>query len=664
MNSILLVALQGLAPSLPGAPAVDIAALLSELTDRRALAELPSPAWTCAQASSYDRASIAPDKNWFANADAGHFVRIESAGDRREGVMLDADGPGAVVRIWSATPAGTLRVYIDGAAKPVIEANMRSFLSGQAGVEPPLAAETARGFTSYLPIPYARHCKITCDAPEGLYYQVNHRRYAERTNVVSLTAAELRARWPEIDRAEKNWRDLARATPPGAVTFDFTLSEDIPEGSLVCAAPKECSGPRAVTEMALKFEAPDVTDALRKAILHMTFDGEETVRCPLGDFFGASPGLNPYECWPFSVTKNGELLSRWTMPYRESFSMSIDNRGSDKVHIAAAVRTVPWTWTERSMHFHAAWRAAHALKTRPMSDWTHVAIEGQGVFVGDMLTIGNPVKDWWGEGDEKIYVDGEVFPSHFGTGSEDYYGFGWSSPLSFQAPLHDQTRCDGPGNFGWTSVNRFRALDAIPFTKSLRFDMEIWHSKECAIERAATCWYYARPGAHDDAPPIRDEDLGISVFAMKVFRIPGAIEAETLPVASASTGLAYGPQDVDDNDSGAWSSGQHLWVRARKEYEFIELRIPVAKPGRREVVVYPTKSWDYGTLQFSVDGKQAGDPLVTFNTDARAVEAPKPHSLGTFDLGRELVLRIEVVGTHERSEAPHYFFGIDCVLIR
>lgn len=32
---------------------------------------------------------------------------------------------------------------------------------------------------------------------------------------------------------------------------------------------------------------------------------------------------------------------------------------------------------------------------------------------------------WWGEGDEKFFVDGEKFPSSFGTGSEDYIGYAW-----------------------------------------------------------------------------------------------------------------------------------------------------------------------------------------------------------------------------------------------
>ena len=32
---------------------------------------------------------------------------------------------------------------------------------------------------------------------------------------------------------------------------------------------------------------------------------------------------------------------------------------------------------------------------------------------------------WATKGDEKVYVDGETFPSHFGTGTEDYYGYAW-----------------------------------------------------------------------------------------------------------------------------------------------------------------------------------------------------------------------------------------------
>ena len=150
------------------------------------------------------------------------------------------------------------------------------------------------------------------------------------------------------------------------------------------------------------------------------------------------------------------------------------------------------------MHFHAKWRA-ETLKTRPFRDWTYCDLKGKGVFVGDMLSLTNPVTAWWGEGDEKIFVDGESFPSWFGTGSEDYYGYAWSDPKPFQHAYHNQTRCDGPGNRGRTSVNRFHILDAIPFTTSFRFDMEFWHwTPNIDVPHAATSYWYARPGATDD----------------------------------------------------------------------------------------------------------------------------------------------------------------------
>ena len=96
----------------------------------------------------------------------------------------------------------------------------------------------------------------------------------------------------------------------------------------------------------------------------------------------------------------------------------------------------------------AAWRPDELLPGTPFLDWTFVDIRGRGVFVGDAWTVLNPTQGWWGEGDEKIYVDGETFPSTFGTGTEDYYGYAWGSSKLFSHAYHNQTRCDGPGNSG------------------------------------------------------------------------------------------------------------------------------------------------------------------------------------------------------------------------
>ncbi len=81
---------------------VNFTNLLYELTDLPLLAETPAYQFTYAQASSYDRRSTNPyDKtktNWFANGDIGQFVRIENRNGTNEYVMMDAAGPGAIVR--------------------------------------------------------------------------------------------------------------------------------------------------------------------------------------------------------------------------------------------------------------------------------------------------------------------------------------------------------------------------------------------------------------------------------------------------------------------------------------------------------------------------------------------------------------------------------------
>ena len=93
--------------------------------------------------------------------------------------------------------------------------------------------------------------------------------------------------------------------------------------------------------------------------------------------------------------------------------------------------------------------------------------------------------------------------SHFGTGTEDYYGYGWTDPTLFSRPYHAQTRADGPVNFGHTSLNRLHVLDAIPFQRRLRFDMEVshWDIREPFDMAMGTVpFFYARPGATHNVP--------------------------------------------------------------------------------------------------------------------------------------------------------------------
>ncbi len=663
LASVLVLAAGGPAR---GADPVSLESLLAEMVDRDAIARFPEPAYTALQFSSYDRASATPDdpEGWFANGDWGKHLRSEERSGRREWVMMDAEGPGAVVRIWSANPKGTLRVYLDGDAKPVVEAPMADVLGGRWLAGAPLAAVRARGHNLYLPIPYRAHCVITADAPD-FYYQINYRTYAPGTDVRTLTAAELKAANRAID---ETCRALAtdREIP---IEGNFPTSRRVvePGGALDLDLP---AGPKAVRSLRVDVPGHEPMEALRHIVVTATFDGVQTIWCPLGDFFGAGAGAEGASDWYRWFGEGRGWACRWTMPYEKTGRIGILNLGSTPIELSALCVPNPWTWDDRSMHFHARWRFEHPVPTRPMRDWNYLEVTGQGVYAGDTLAVVNPAMEWWGEGDEKIYVDGQSFPSHFGTGTEDYYGYAWGSTERFEGPFHSQSRADGYERgvcWGHTTVSRVRLLDAIPFHESLRFDMEVWHWADCDLALAATTFFYARPGAVHNRPP-RPEAAAAPVPQPPPlpppYRVPGAVECESMKVRGKSRDLRFEPQVMRSFGREVSSDEHQLFVQARAPGDFIELRVPAEGSGPRRLLLYATRSWDYGIVRFSVNGRRAGGDVDLFNEAARAVAPTGPIDLGVFDpVGGAFVLRVEVAGGNPRSEGTRSFFGLDCVVL-
>ena len=623
--------------------------LLDDMTNLRGMAEFPEPAYTCKQFSSYDRASKSPAEDWFANADCGQYLRIEERDGRKEHVMMDAAGPGAIVRIWSANPAGTLRIYLDGSETPVIETPLKQWLGGDyPGVPRPIAGERSKGWNSHLPIPYAKHCKVTSD--EGnFYYHVNYRTYPEGTEVVSFAAKQIQALAGPIAEVAKR---LASPRQGGGLPADrarqeFSVTLDA-GGSKVIA---ELTGPRAICGFLANVGAPERAQAMRGVVVEMVFDGEKTVEAPIGDFFGSAPDVNPYASLPLGMTENGELWSHWYMPFKSTAKVMLRNLGKQETRIRGGVSSVPCEWTDRTMHFHAGWRSAFDVATRPMQDWNYLTAKGQGVFAGVAFAIANPSRAWWGEGDEKIYVDGETFPSHFGTGTEDYYGYAWCHNEVFVHAYHNQSRCDGPGNYGHTSVNRWHILDRIPFTRDFRFDMELWHwDADCKVDMSVTAYWYARPGGTATFAAIQPADIAIEVMpAYTPVRVEGAIEGEEMTVVKK-----VGP--ADPQDVNGCSNDQHLWWRPQKDGAELTLRFNVAEAGTYRVLGRFVTARDYGIVQLAINSKKAGEPIDLYSPN---VVVRDEADLGTFELkagGNEL--KVKTVGANEKADKA-YMFGLD-----
>ncbi|HVX11612.1 MAG TPA: glycoside hydrolase family 172 protein [Pirellulales bacterium] len=664
---------------------VTIESLLSELTDYGSVARWPDPEYSCKQASSYDRATVAPDQpGWFANADQNQFIREERNQGRSEKVMLDADGPGCIVRIWLTTDRnkqGMLRFYFDHETKPSLTFPAYDLLRGDLKLGPPLAQphpgyqpDGNGGNNFYLPIPYAKHCKITWEeASQGSrYYQINYRTYAPGTAVQTFSRKALEAARPAVERANK-----LLLAPPAAPRGKPVASQGKPilQGMELAPRGKHTldlpPGPAALDWFELHVPQKQLAEperALRSLIVQMECDGERTIWCPASDFFGSGVGLNAIESWYRSVHADGTMVCRWVMPYEKQARVTLINLTDQPIEVALRANVGPWSWDDRSMHFHAVWHYEADLKTPPHRDWNFVEIAGQGVLVGDTLALFNSIATWYGEGDEKIWIDGESFPSHLGTGTEDYYGYSYAPKPPHETPFCGEPRIDQPMTQGHNTSWRTRNLDAIPFHRSLKFDIELIPWKTVTLTYAATTQWYARPGAASNVDPQpREAALPVPTLADAIAAVvppsrkPGAVECETMKVLTKSGNFHVGEQDMDPFGGDRWSNGKHLLAATTAVGETLELEWPVADAAPRRLVLYATQAADYGTLRFRVNGKPVAG---TFDGYADSVQPAAAFPLGVFTpQDKKFKLLIEVAGTNANSKGLKYLFGLDCVVV-
>lgn len=649
---------------------VTLESLLREMIDPAAPARWPQPEYLCKQDGSYDREAKTPtdQAKWYANGDnmegMHQAAKWEDHHGRQECVLLDVDGPGAVVRIWTggADPKGKVRFYLDGADTPVIEAPMYELFGGRDFVPKPLAIENSGKATNlYLPVPYAKHCKITYDEgrppgpPPGRWYNVEYRAYPAGTRVEPFTMGNFKALQPLVAEVVKTLTD------PPAVGSGKSVTLDQPVAAGKEAAVELPAGNKAVRELTVTLDdmpVADIQGALRSTVLRASFDGEETIWCPLGEFFGSGVGLNELHSWTRTVNPNGSLTCHWVMPYQKSGRLALLNLGQANLRCKLQAKVDDWQWDDRSLHFHGTWHYQNGIPTRPFSDWNYVQASGRGIYVGDTLAIWNPNGKWWGEGDEKIWVDGESFPSHFGTGTEDYYGYAWGNPALFQGPFCNQPRA-GQSNKGHTTNTRTRALDAIPFARSLKHDMEIWHWAGCQVTYSVAAYWYAAPGTtHNRTPQPQAAAAAIDGAPQ---HLPGAVECEQMKVLSRSPDITTLMQTGVSLGGRSWSGDAQLLVQANKPGDFVELLVAQNVQGPRKLTLHATKSYDFGTLRFTVNGSKV-DP----DWDAYA---PQPVLTGPMGLGTfapkdgKIIMRVEVTGANPAAKATKAFFGLDCVVL-
>lgn len=181
----------------------------------------------------------------------------------------------------------------------------------------------------------------------------------------------------------------------------------------------------------------------RHMILRIYWDEQEqpSVECPVGDFFASAftsyHVFAPIVSLPICVNPGNAFNAYWPMPFRRRCRMTLENLGLDQgrlyFQINYALNKVP----EDAAYFHAQFRRVNPLpygKVYTLLD----GVRGRGHYVGTYMAWGLNNNGWWGEGEIKIYLDGDIpqgrtveeavaehggdcFPTICGTGTEDYF---------------------------------------------------------------------------------------------------------------------------------------------------------------------------------------------------------------------------------------------------
>ncbi len=604
--------------------------LFEEMIDPARLAAFPNPPFRMKQFSSYDRRSRLPGgPDWFANSDGfggepmPNFEKVLREPDESgegEYLIVDVDGPGAVVRLWTAAISGKVRMYLDGSEMPLFDGEADNFFRRPFDHFPQIESVNGERFqktiyqrdASYAPIPFAKHLRIvwTGKIKDIHFYQLQVRLYDPGTSVISFSPDDISKYSDIIDNVS-----LVLSDPDSLLRTRSAEPRKLFSGSIQPAQKKEVlllerSG--AIEQLVLRLNADDMDQALRQTVLHIICDGYPCgqVQSPVGDFFGAAPGINPYQSLPFTVRPDGTMVCRFVMPFQKSMSIRLENLGKQEVSFEGSVLPMPFSWEENTMHFRARWRVDHDItaSNRDVQDLPFLLARGKGVYIGTVSFLLNPNPiptpwgNWWGEGDEKVFVDDDTLPSLFGTGSEDYYNYSWSSPDIFSFPYCGQPRNDGPGNRGFVTNFRWHILDPIPFNESLRFYMELFsHEPTPGLSYARIGYHYARPGMTDDHLAIMPDDV-------RPLRLPrgwtpaarfGARNSEFFPAEQ----ILKDSTDTQLQEGDLWAGGQLLVWKPKKAGDRMDLTFNIASPGKKNIYITASLTPQSGKFAVLLDGR-------------------------------------------------------------
>lgn len=661
--------------------------------------------------SSYARKSQYTDGayvNWRENGDGSNVLGTTEDGGH---LIADITGAGYISRIWSATAGpGHVKIYIDGETEPTIDLPFTDYFNCNSApfvyenlVYGGADADAARGKNNYVPITFAESCKIVAyggfgDDGWGKYYHINYTLFPIGTEVEPMPKVLSAEQKAALENANLLMGEKIGTHPDGyadAAFETFTVSKDTPYV-------KTLNGRGAISGLLARVDSIgddvyatslEAIETLKNLRIKIYWDGETepSVNTPLGDFFASSYGFNSTRMLLLGMRDDRTFYNYFYMPYLGEAKIEIYTVGEETETVSLAVNVVENSIPSVDMlyygtqfthgHYHPDALDANGNydKTAPRSpDYHFLTVKGQGKLVGVTLhhnkTIGGkdplstPGSPWWGEGDEKFFVDGEKFPSWFGTGTEDFFGYAWCSPLWFNKPYHAQPYCEGGSNgIGNRVVTRLLVGDAIPFDESFEGYIEKYYTDEYTQYSLTSYFYLAKDSTVEN---VDYDDTAVLEYFVPASEGAYLVEGEDLYVKAynaasgtvTGTSAAHMDHQTMSGYSPAWSKDTQILVSGLGETGSIDFTLPAPADGEYMLLASFANAPDFSIVQVSVNGEKVGDPVDTYGT---IVAADYLSEIGKVSLtkGNTNTLTLTNVGRNAVATSVGYRIALDFVLM-
>ncbi len=627
---------------------------------------------------------------WDANDDGSFKIRDED----NNSVTIDIKGSGYVSRMWFAQiyRGGTITVVVDG--EVVVYQDLLEYITGydsngfssdgditqsmSTGIKSihkykNLSYASSKGFNSFIPITFSKSILIyfTNDTRSSNYdaasfKQISYTLFNDNREVEGFAGLDYLS------------DDCLEALKTANEANEFTLA-DLNNNFKVKALEEvevyNKANPGAISLITMELpevQTEDLKEVLRYTYIKAYWDDISlpAIELSLGDFFGSPAEVKDYKTINIGVTKDNIFYARFYMPF-EKARILIGNKLNEEVSINIDFEDENITKDEanESMRFCASWQKCsdRDLNCDRWPDSTTLTLTGSGRLVGQYWHTYQLFEGfWWGEGDERIFVDGEKTPSWAGTGAEDVIGYAYAIPYSWEFSTLFRAHPVGAkesGNVGDKINVLMFGNDAVAFDTSLEMSLEkYWSDDYCLLSAVSYYYLNAEHVAQNYKGPYDVEArTSCAPLNLKEAQMPSLYryEGEFLNgFAEISRGTKY-PQELGI----AWSGRKQLcWFNCGNGMDDAYLSIPISvkEDGNYNISVGFTTASDYAKFDIYLDEKRIAQGIDLYTSTLSRTDI----ELGLQNItAGEHIVKFVVAGANPNVNLFNgaYVFGLDYI---